>query len=94
MDQTDNGAPDAEEVTRITNKVVDVLGECDLVSAMTVMCNLTGQMVASLSNGNFTAVERHAQSVAENVKMAARTKLIHDMNKKQAAQRKLKKAQK
>lgn len=74
----DTGAPQQDEVLRITNNIIEQLGECDLESALTVLCGLTGQIVAELSNGQPSEVKRHANSVAENIRKAAIAKLLHD----------------
>jgi len=78
--------PDPQEVVRITNAVVDALGECDRESALTVLCNLCGQLVASLSGGRPSAVKDHSKSIAENIMKAALIKLIHDDEKRREAE--------
>lgn len=83
-EQTNIGAPDQEEVVRITNAVVDALGECDLESALTVVCNIAGQLVAALSDGKPAEAQRHMQSVAANISKAATTKMFADAEKRKA----------
>lgn len=82
----DTGGPDPEEVNRITNKIIEELGEVDLESALTVVCNLAGQLVAALSEGRPSAVKAHSHSLKENIIKAALTKLFHDDEKRRAAQ--------
>lgn len=67
-----------EEIERITNTVVDALGECDIESALTVICNLAGQLVAVLSGGIPSRVQSHGNNLAENIKKAAIVKLLYD----------------
>ena len=79
---SDAGAPIPEEVERITNVVIESLGPIDLESGLTVMVNITGQLVAALSNGKPSEVQRHAESVSTGIKAAALTKLLHDDSKR------------
>lgn len=81
----DTGAPIDDEVTRITNAVVEALGTCDIESALTVVCNLGGQLIAHLSGGQPSKVQAYGNSVAENMKKAAITKLFHDDEQRRKA---------
>lgn len=74
----DAGAPIQDEVTRITNAILEALGTCDLESALTVVCNIGGHLVAALADGQPSGIQRHGDSVAENIKKAAIAKLLHD----------------
>ena len=79
--------PIPEEVDRITNAIIQELGSVDMESALTVICNLAGQVVAALAEGQPSAVRRHCNNVAEHVKTAALIKLLHDTNERQRADR-------
>lgn len=79
--EIDTGAPVQDEVERITNVMMEALGECDLESALTVLCNLAGQLVATMSEGKPSLVQRHGNIIAENVKKAAIAKLLYDDEK-------------
>ena len=68
----------SDPVVDTTNKIVEALGEVDLEVALTVVCNLAGQLVAELSDGKPSLVAVHGESVAENIKKAALIKLLHD----------------
>lgn len=70
--------PDPEEVKRIVNVIVAELGACDLPSALTVVCGLAGQLAASLSEGNPTALDRHVGNITASIKKAAIDKMIYD----------------
>lgn len=90
---TDTGAPIPAEVERITRAVLTALksvGASDLTSTLTVLCNITGQVVASMADGQPSAIQAHADSVAENVKTAAIAKMFYDdeqrRKKRRAAQ--------
>lgn len=78
----DRGAPKQDEVTRITNAVMEQMGECDLESALTVLCNILGQCVATLADGKPSAIQRHGDSIAENVKKAAIARMWADDEKR------------
>lgn len=78
-----------EEIDRITNTVVDALGECDVESALTVVCNLAGQLVAMLSGGVPSRVQSHANNLAENIKKAAIVKLLYDDDQRRRELREL-----
>ena len=76
--ERDAGAPIQHEVDRLTNAVIEALGPVDLESGLTVMTNITGQLVAHLCKGQPGMVDRHMMSVAAGIKAAALTKLLHD----------------
>lgn len=70
--------PDPEEIKRITNIIVTELGDCDIPSALTVVCGLAGQLAASLSEGNPTALKAHIVSISASIQKAGIDKLIYD----------------
>lgn len=70
--------PNDDEVTRLTNVIVEGLGEADIDTALMVVCNIAGQLVCELSYGKPSLVQLHGNEVAENVKKAAIAKLWHD----------------
>jgi hypothetical protein len=74
----DTGAPKQAEIDRITIVIMNQLGTVDLTSALTVVCNLAGQLVAAQSDRKPSLVQRYGNLVAENVKRAALAKLIFD----------------
>ena len=74
----DTGAPIEDQVPVITNVIVAALGTVDLETALTVVCNLAGQIVATLSEGRPSGIQAHADSLAENIKKAAILKMLHD----------------
>lgn len=82
----DNGGPDPAEVERITSAIIESLGEMDLESALTVVCNLAGQLVCILAKGKPSLVQRHSDNIAENIKAAALIKMIHDDNERRRAE--------
>lgn len=69
---------DQEEITRITNSIIEALGEVDLQSALTVLCGLAGQLVAEMSEGKPSAVRTHSKSITENIMQSAIAKLVYD----------------
>lgn len=76
--------PDPEEVERITNVIVEELGDMDLESALTVVCNLAGQLVCTLAQGRPSGIQEHGDNMAENIKKAAITKMLHDDDERRA----------
>ncbi len=80
MDNTppNNDAPLEDEVTRITNIIMEQIGETDVESALTVVCNLAGQLVASLAEGTPSGIKKHSDFLTENIRRAAITKILHD----------------
>lgn len=81
-----SNAPIKDEVVRITNAVVDALGTADLESALTVVCNIGGQLVAALSDGKPSAIREHAKSLTENIMRAAIAKVLHDDTQRRKAE--------
>lgn len=76
--------PDAEDqVTVITNTIVGELGTVDLEIALTVICNLAGQLIAALADGRPSGIQAHADNMAENIKKAAIGKMLHDDMRRQ-----------
>ncbi len=78
MKKRDTGAPIPDEVERITAKIMEGIGECDLESALTVVCGIAGHLVAAMCEGNLGKTKGYAESMAENIKAAAYAKLMHD----------------
>lgn len=73
-----SAGPLQDEVTRLTNIIMEQIGKTDVESALTVVCNLAGQLVALLSGGKPSAIKEHSASLAENIRLAAITKLLYD----------------
>ncbi len=74
----DLGAPDMEEARRLSNVVMEAVGEVDMVTFITVLVNLGGQIVAELSERKPSLIQQHADSFAENLKIVAIEKLMRD----------------
>ena len=73
-----SGAPIQDEVSRLTNIIMSQIGNTDVESALTVVCNLAGQLVAALSDGKPSEIKSRTESIAENIRCAAITKLLHN----------------
>ncbi len=73
-----SAAPLQDEVARLTNIIMEQIGTTDVESALTVICSLAGQLVASLADGKPSAIQEHTESLAENIRRAAITKILHD----------------
>lgn len=73
-----SGAPIQDEVTRLTLIIMEQIGNTDVESALTVICNLAGQLVASLSEGKPSGVKLYTDSLVENIRCAAIAKLLYD----------------
>jgi hypothetical protein len=67
-----------EEVTRITNTIVDDLGDCDLESCLTVLANLSGQVIAALSERNPTTVQNQTANLAANIQRIAIDRIVQE----------------
>ncbi len=78
MPPINGNGPIQGEVMRITEKIVEELGVIDLESGLTVICNLAGQLVCALAGGKPTGIKIYAESLAENIRAAAVTKMLHD----------------
>ncbi len=72
------GGPLEDEVSRITKIIMDQIGQHEIGAALTVVCNLAGQLVASVSDGQSSQIKKWTESFAENVRQAAIAKLLHD----------------
>lgn len=83
----DTGAPIVEEQVRLTNIVLQALGTCDMETAVTVLTNILGHVVAEMSQGRPSEVQKVGHRVAETVKMAAIAKLLHEDDQRRAAER-------
>lgn len=81
---TTGNSPDPAEIERITNVIVEELGDVDLESALTVVCNLAGQLVCTLAQGRPSGIQEHGDNMAENIKKAAIAKMFHDDDKRRA----------
>lgn len=77
-DNIDIGAPLANLVPQKTNAVLLALGDCDLETALTVLCSILGHCVAAMSEQKPSLVQKYGTAVAENVKKAAIAKLLHE----------------
>ena len=75
-----------DEITRITNVVIDALGDVDLQNALTVVCNLAGQLVCTLAEGRPSDIKKHGNNMADNIMKAAIAKAIHDDEKRREEQ--------
>lgn len=73
-----SNGPNPAEVERLTNVICETLGDVDLESILTVLCNLLGQLVCTLADGKPSGIQAHGDCIAENVKKAAIAKMIHD----------------
>ncbi len=67
-----------EEAKRLTNLVIEAVGDVDMVTFITVICNMGGQVVAHLADGKPSLIRLHANSIAENIKMKAIAKMLAD----------------
>lgn len=70
--------PLQDEVGRITSIIMEHIGPLDVESALTVVCNLAGQLVASVAAGQPSAIRSHSEGLLENIRRAAITKLLYD----------------
>ena len=75
------------EAVRLTNAIICAVGDCEIKSALTAICNIAGQLVAHLSDGKPSEVKRKTESIAENIRMAAIAKLLHDDDARRAAKK-------
>lgn len=67
-----------DPVREAAGKVIEALGEHDLQTALTVLTNVCGQVVAAMAEGRPSEVQRQGTSLAESIKRAAIAKLLHD----------------
>lgn len=70
--------PFQDEVGRITSIIMEQIGRLDVESALTVVCNLAGQLVASVADGQPSAIRSHSEGLLENIRRAAITKILYD----------------
>ena len=82
----DTGAPDREEVKRITDAIIAVCGPVDLESALTAVCNITGQLIAALAEGSPTKLSAHSASVHNHIHKVAAAKMLYDDQKAREAE--------
>ena len=73
--------PLQDEVTRITNIIMEQIGQADVESALCVVCNLAGQLVAALSEGRPSGINEQTKSLAESIRRASITKILYDDEK-------------
>ncbi len=77
-----------DEITRVTNVIVDALGQMDLESGLTVICNLAGQLVCALAEGRPSDIKKHGNNMADNIMKAAIAKALYDDAKRREAEEK------
>ncbi len=70
--------PNQADVQRITNLVVDQLGTVEMDVALTVICNLAGQLLCALCEGQPMNVKTKGDIVLQNIRRAAMAKMIYD----------------
>ena len=78
------GAPIKAEVDRITATIMKELGDCDLESALTVLCGILGQVVGELSEQRPSAIQKQTNIIAENIKTAAIARVMEKDDKRRA----------
>lgn len=78
----DLGAPIPDEVERITKAVLEGIGDADLESALTVLCGISGQLIANLSEGNLAKAAEQSQTMGLNIRRAATAKLLYDSERR------------
>jgi len=71
-------APFQDEVARVTNIIMEQIGKSDVESALTVVCNLAGQFVASITDGRPSEIQKYTDSLADNIRRVAITKILYD----------------
>ncbi len=86
MAKNNSGGPNPEEVEHLTNVICETLGNVDLESILTVLCNLLGQLVCTLADGKPSGIQTHGDCIAENVKKAAIAKMFYDDDKRRREQ--------
>ncbi len=69
---------DDPEIIRLTNVIVEELGTVDLDTALLVLSNLCGQIIANISEGRPSQVKTGCETLSENVKKAAIAKMVYD----------------
>ncbi len=67
-----------DEVGRVTGIIMEHIGQTDIESALTVVCNLAGQLVASVADGRPSEIMSLTEGLLENIRRAAITKILHD----------------
>ena len=70
--------PLQDEVGRITSVIMEQIGQLDIESALTVVCNLAGQLVASTADGRPSEIMSLTEGLMENIRRAAITKILYD----------------
>ena len=73
---------DSERVGQLTTGVMEVLKECSVEEALTIVTNVAGHLCAHLANGVPSAIQRHGNSISEAIKSAAVAKIIHDNSRR------------
>ncbi len=74
----ESDGPLQDEVVRFTNIIMGQIGTIDVETALTVLCNLAGQLVAFLSDGKPSGIKTHTESLSENIRRAAIAKILYD----------------
>ncbi len=82
----EDGGPNPDEVKRLTDAIIDSCGDVDLETALTAICNLAGQLVAALAEGNPTNIKMHSDSVCFHIRKVATAKMLYDDQKAREAE--------
>lgn len=67
-----------DETSRITDILMNQIGEFEVESALTIVCNFAGQLVAAVCGGKPSSIQKYTQSLSENIRRAAITKILYD----------------
>lgn len=78
---------DMVKVQKLTSRIVKVMRTYSSMEIMTVLINLTGQMLAQITGGTPSGIQNEGNNVAEAIKKAAIAKIIHDDNAKRAKEK-------
>ncbi len=84
-DSITNPVVDPLEIKRITDLIIDACGSVDIECALTAICNLAGQLVCALAEGNPSAIKMHADSINYHIRKTATQKMIYDDQKHREA---------
>lgn len=86
MNQTnETSVPDSQaEVKRITDTIMEGLGDCTLQDALTVICGIGGHLVASICEGRLGDAKLMAANVGLNMHKSALAKMLRDAEKRAA----------
>ncbi len=67
-----------KEMQELTNKVITTLGDSSLEDGVTILVNTAGHLLAATCEGRPSAIRDGANSIAEGIKAAALSKILHD----------------